>query len=100
MTLFAAMQRVQTFLRAFERIRKGVVDVVEVVTGQDPRAVDRVLSLLSERGLHFAEATHPFWWLAVGAGVTVVALGAIATSSWGEQTRRSTVALIEAGDAA
>ena len=52
------------------------------------------------RGLRFAEATHPFWWLAVGAGMTVVALGLAATSSWGERTRRSTVALIEAGDAA
>ncbi|MEO8844918.1 MAG: MFS transporter [Kofleriaceae bacterium] len=52
------------------------------------------------RGVGFAEATHPFWWLAAGGGVFVVGLGLLATSPWGDRTRGSMTALIEAGDAA
>ncbi len=52
------------------------------------------------RGLGFAEATHPFWWLATGSGIVVIALGLLATSAWGDRTKQTTAALIEAGDAA
>jgi EmrB/QacA subfamily drug resistance transporter len=52
------------------------------------------------RGAGFAEATRPFWWLAVGGGVFVIGLSVLATSPWGDRTRRSMTALIEAGDAA
>jgi len=52
------------------------------------------------RGVGFAEATHAFWWLAAGGGIFVVGLSLLATSPWGDRTRRSMTALIEAGDAA
>ena len=57
-------------------------------------------AIAGARGVGFAESTHPFWWLAAGGGVFVVGLGLLATSPWGDRTRRSMTALIEAGDVA
>ena len=57
-------------------------------------------AIAGARGAGFAEATHPFWWLATAGGVFVVVLGLLATSPWGDRTRRSMTALIEAGDVA
>ena len=37
-------------------------------------------------GARFAAATHPFWWLVVGCGLAIVALGVAAT---GERARQS-----------
>lgn len=52
------------------------------------------------RGPGFTDATHPFWWIAVGSGLLVTALGILSTSPWGERTKLATAALVEAGDAA
>ncbi len=56
-------------------------------------------AIASVRGRGFAEATHPFWWLAIGSGIAVIGLGLLATSPWGERTKLATATLIEAGDA-
>ncbi|TQS44993.1 MFS transporter [Cryptosporangium phraense] len=36
----------------------------------------------------FARATHPAWWLVVGIGVVVVALGVVTTTPWAERSAR------------
>jgi EmrB/QacA subfamily drug resistance transporter len=46
-----------------------------------------------------AQAMHPFFWLAAGGGVVVVALGLLSNGAWGQATRRRAAALIDDGDA-
>ena len=46
-----------------------------------------------------AHAMHPFFWLAAGGGVVVVALGLLSNGAWGQATLRRAAALIDDGDA-
>jgi EmrB/QacA subfamily drug resistance transporter len=46
-------------------------------------------------GPSFARATHPGWWLMIGAGAAIVLIGAITTTSWAHATARATAARLE-----
>jgi len=39
-------------------------------------------------GSHLASASHPAWWVVVGCGVSVFAVGAASTGSWAQRTAR------------
>jgi EmrB/QacA subfamily drug resistance transporter len=39
-------------------------------------------------GKSFAAATHPSWWIVVGLGVLILALGLLTTGAWAKQTAR------------
>jgi EmrB/QacA subfamily drug resistance transporter len=39
-------------------------------------------------GSHLASASHPAWWVVVGCGVSVFAVGAVSTGSWAQRTAR------------
>jgi len=43
----------------------------------------------------FAEASHPFWWLIVGGGVTVLLLGWLSSTPWAHDTTRHAAHLLE-----
>jgi EmrB/QacA subfamily drug resistance transporter len=43
----------------------------------------------------FAEATHPFWWLITGGGVTVLLLGWLSNTRWAHDTTRHAAHLLE-----
>ncbi len=43
----------------------------------------------------FAEASHPFWWLIVGGGVTVLLLGWLSSTAWAHDTTRHAAHLLE-----
>lgn len=43
----------------------------------------------------FAEASHPFWWLITGGGVTVFVLGWLSNSRWARDTTRHAAHLLE-----
>jgi EmrB/QacA subfamily drug resistance transporter len=44
-------------------------------------------------GEQFATATHPAWWVLVGCGVAILALGLASTGGWAESTTRRTADL-------
>lgn len=46
-------------------------------------------------GTGFAASTHAFWWLAVGVGFVVAALGVLSTSSWGRASADQVAALLD-----
>ena len=47
-------------------------------------------------GLHnFPRATHPFWWLVVGGGATVVFLGWLSSTPWAHHSRSHAAHLLE-----
>ena len=46
-------------------------------------------------GTGFAASTHAFWWLAVGVGFVVAALGVLSTSSWGRASADRVAALLD-----
>jgi EmrB/QacA subfamily drug resistance transporter len=54
----------------------------------------------SHIGAQLAPASRPAWWLVAGCGVSVLALGAATTGSWGQSTARRTARLFEAEEAA
>lgn len=43
----------------------------------------------------FAEASHPFWWLIVVGGVTVLLLGWLSSTAWAHDTTRHAAHLLE-----
>lgn len=43
----------------------------------------------------FAEASHPFWWLIVGGGATVLLLGWLSSTAWAHDTTRHAAHLLE-----
>jgi len=43
----------------------------------------------------FAEATHGFWWLVLGCGALVVALGALSSTPWARTSVRNIAALLD-----
>lgn len=43
----------------------------------------------------FAEASHPFWWLVSGGGVTVVLLACLSNTHWARDTTRHAAHLLE-----
>jgi len=43
----------------------------------------------------FTAASHAYWWLVVGLGVLVIALGAISTSAWAKGTTRRIAQLLD-----
>lgn len=43
----------------------------------------------------FAEASHPFWWLITGGGVTVLVLGWLSSTRWARDTTRHAAHLLE-----
>jgi EmrB/QacA subfamily drug resistance transporter len=43
----------------------------------------------------FAEASHPFWWLVSGGGVTVVLLACLSNTRWARDTTRHAAHLLE-----
>ena len=43
----------------------------------------------------FAEATHPFWWLITGGGVTVLLLAWLSNTRWARETTRHAAHLLE-----
>jgi EmrB/QacA subfamily drug resistance transporter len=43
----------------------------------------------------FAEASHPFWWLIVGGGVTVLLLAWLSNTRWAHNTTRHAAHLLE-----
>jgi EmrB/QacA subfamily drug resistance transporter len=43
----------------------------------------------------FAEASHPFWWLITGGGVTVLLLAWLSTTRWAHDTTRHAAHLLE-----
>jgi hypothetical protein len=43
-------------------------------------------------GPGFAAATHPGWWIIVGLGVVMLAIGFLSTGPWALGTARSTAA--------
>jgi EmrB/QacA subfamily drug resistance transporter len=45
-------------------------------------------SVGGEVGSHLASASHPAWWVVVGCGVSVFAVGAASTGSWAQRTAR------------
>jgi EmrB/QacA subfamily drug resistance transporter len=48
------------------------------------------------RGGHdFPAATHAFWWLVVGFGIAVVALGLLSTGRWAAASRQRIAALLD-----
>jgi EmrB/QacA subfamily drug resistance transporter len=51
-------------------------------------------------GPSFASATHPGWWLMIGAGAAIVVIGAITTTSWARGTALATAARLEQPEAA
>jgi MFS family permease len=46
-------------------------------------------------GLSFAEATHAFWWIMIGAGALVAALGLLSNSAWARRTSQRAAILLE-----
>jgi len=48
--------------------------------------------------LELTSAMRPFFGLVTGAGLGIVALGALSSSAWGLETLRRTALLIEEGD--
>ena len=50
-------------------------------------------------GPGFARATHSSWWIVVGIGVLVLALGLITTTGWARSTAERTAAAFEADTA-
>ena len=48
-------------------------------------------------GPGFALATHAGWWIITALGVVVLALGALTTTRWAEQTARATAARFREG---
>lgn len=46
-------------------------------------------------GLSFAEATHAFWWIMIGAGALVAALGLLSNSAWARRTSQRAALLLE-----
>jgi MFS family permease len=52
-------------------------------------------------GSGFSAATHPFWWLMLGVGGVLVALGVLSSTSWARASAGRVAALLDdAGDAA
>jgi MFS family permease len=43
----------------------------------------------------FAEASHPFWWLITGGGVTVLLLAWLSNTNWARDTTRHAAHLLE-----
>jgi MFS family permease len=43
----------------------------------------------------FAEASHPFWWLIAGGGITVLLLAWLSTTRWAHDTTRHAAHLLE-----
>jgi EmrB/QacA subfamily drug resistance transporter len=43
----------------------------------------------------FAQATHPFWWLITGGGITVMLLGWLSNTLWAQATTRHAAHLLE-----
>jgi EmrB/QacA subfamily drug resistance transporter len=46
-------------------------------------------------GAGFAEATHAFWWIMVGAGILVFILGLVSNSAWARRSSRQAAHLLE-----
>jgi EmrB/QacA subfamily drug resistance transporter len=46
----------------------------------------------------FAEATHPVWWLVVGYGAGIVALGLASTGRWARESARKVAFLLDDGE--
>lgn len=46
-------------------------------------------------GTGFPEATHAFWWLAVGVGVVMAALGVVSSSGWARASAGRVAALLD-----
>ena len=51
-------------------------------------------SLHHARDASFASATHPGWWVLVGCGATILAVGLLATSARAKESARATAVLI------
>jgi EmrB/QacA subfamily drug resistance transporter len=47
-------------------------------------------------GPSFASATHPGWWLMIGAGAAILIIGTITTTSWARATAQATAARLDA----
>jgi hypothetical protein len=46
-------------------------------------------------GAPFAIATHPLWWIVVGCGLSIVAIGLISTSRWAHDSALTVRHLLE-----
>jgi hypothetical protein len=46
-------------------------------------------------GPRFAGASHPGWWLMIGAGAAILIIGAITTTSWARGTARATAVRLD-----
>ena len=46
-------------------------------------------------GTSFVEATHAFWWIMVGLGLAVVALGLLSNSGWARASSRRAALLMD-----
>jgi MFS family permease len=42
----------------------------------------------ADLGVHLAGASHPAWWVVVGCGASVFAMGAASTGRWARETAR------------
>jgi EmrB/QacA subfamily drug resistance transporter len=47
-------------------------------------------------GPSFASATHPGWWLMIGAGAAILIIGTITTTSWARATAQATASRLDA----
>lgn len=46
-------------------------------------------------GMGFAQATHPVWWIMVGSGATILALGWASATPWAQASTRRVAHLLE-----
>lgn len=46
-------------------------------------------------GAAFAIATHPLWWIVVGCGLSIIAIGVISTSRWAHESAANVRHLLE-----
>jgi EmrB/QacA subfamily drug resistance transporter len=56
--------------------------------------------LATTLGPSFAIATHPQWWIIVGAGLAIAVLGLVSTSAWSERTTGRVANLLDDPDGA
>ncbi len=52
-----------------------------------------------KRGVNFAEATHPVWWIMAGGAVVVLLLGWASNTPWAKSTTRHVADLLDPADA-
>jgi EmrB/QacA subfamily drug resistance transporter len=92
-----------TAVSGMPRARAGLAAAIASTSRQVGASLGVAIGGTIAQGHHAAaveltQAMRPFFGLATGAGLCIVALGALSTSAWGRETLERTAALIEEGD--